>query len=197
MAETTTLVTAKRLEGKVVVITGGASGIGESTARLFSTHGPRVIIIADVQDDLGQDVAISFGQHVCTYIPCDVSDESQVKLLIDLTAQKYGRVDVMFNNAAKAMVSCGVRSIVCTTSAAASIGSEQHWGSGHSFDCDAYGMDVKGIETMFSSACSLKGVALNVKHVSDAVLFLASDESTFVSGLNLAVDSCFRLSALA
>ncbi|KAF6144895.1 hypothetical protein GIB67_031263 [Kingdonia uniflora] len=73
---------------------------------------------------------------------------------------------------------------------------ERAWGSGHSFDCDTYGMDVKGIVTMFSSACSLKGVALNVKHVSDAV-FLASDESTFVSGLNLAVDSCFRLSALA
>uniref|UniRef100_A0A5B6ZM17 Uncharacterized protein n=1 Tax=Davidia involucrata TaxID=16924 RepID=A0A5B6ZM17_DAVIN len=89
----------KKLEGKVAIITGGASGIGETTARHFANHGARAVVIADIQDDKGQLVAASIGAHRCTYIRCDVTDEHQVKSLVDSTVRSYGRLDIMFSNA--------------------------------------------------------------------------------------------------
>ncbi|KAI3937710.1 hypothetical protein MKW92_014411, partial [Papaver armeniacum] len=67
---------AKRLHDKVAIITGGASGIGESTARLFVRYGAKVVI-ADIQDDLGQSVCKDVdptGQTI-SYIHCDVTQE--------------------------------------------------------------------------------------------------------------------------
>ncbi|XVF54255.1 hypothetical protein PTKIN_Ptkin05aG0165700 [Pterospermum kingtungense] len=89
----------KKLAGKVAIITGGASGIGEATARLFAAHGARMIIIADIQDQLGQQVATSIGSHNCTYMHCDVTDEEQVQALVQSTVQNYGQLDIMFSNA--------------------------------------------------------------------------------------------------
>ncbi|KAM2610320.1 hypothetical protein TB1_038420 [Malus domestica] len=91
--------TIKKLQGKVAVVTGGASGIGEATARKFALHGARAVVIADVQDDKGQNVAASIGPDRSTYIHCDVTDENQVKILIESTVKIYGRLDVMFSNA--------------------------------------------------------------------------------------------------
>lgn len=91
--------TAKNLEGKIAIITGGASGIGEATARLFTVHGARMIVIADIQDDLGQQVAKSIGTDNCTYMHCDVSNEDQVKALLDSTVRTYGQLDITFSNA--------------------------------------------------------------------------------------------------
>ncbi|KAI3736741.1 hypothetical protein L2E82_26726 [Cichorium intybus] len=87
------------LEGKVAIITGGASGIGEATARLFAKHGARAVVIADIQDEIGKNMSASIGTHCCTYIHCDVSDEAQVKSLVDRTVKKYGQLDIMFSNA--------------------------------------------------------------------------------------------------
>ncbi|KAA8540922.1 hypothetical protein F0562_024940 [Nyssa sinensis] len=89
----------KKLDGKVAIVTGGASGIGEATARHFANHGARAVVIADIQDEKGQLVAASIGAHRSTYIRCDVSDENQVKFLVDSTVQTYGRLDIMFSNA--------------------------------------------------------------------------------------------------
>ncbi|MBA0757299.1 hypothetical protein Gotri_020405 [Gossypium trilobum] len=58
-----------------------------------------MIIIADIQDQLGQQVATSIGSHNCTYIRCDVTDENQVKALVESSIQKYGQLDIMFSNA--------------------------------------------------------------------------------------------------
>ncbi|TQD75069.1 hypothetical protein C1H46_039438 [Malus baccata] len=91
--------TIKKLQGKVAVVTGGASGIGEATARKFALHGARAVVIADIQDDKGQNVAASIGPDRSTYIHCDVTDENQVKILIESTVKIYGRLDVMFSNA--------------------------------------------------------------------------------------------------
>ncbi|XP_022775519.1 (-)-isopiperitenol/(-)-carveol dehydrogenase, mitochondrial-like [Durio zibethinus] len=90
--------TKKKLAGKVAIISGGASGIGEATARLFADHGARMIVIADIQDQLGQQVATSIGCHNCTYMQCDVTDEDQVKALVQSTIQSYGQLDIMFSN---------------------------------------------------------------------------------------------------
>ncbi|KAK1357968.1 (-)-isopiperitenol/(-)-carveol dehydrogenase, mitochondrial [Heracleum sosnowskyi] len=89
----------KKLEGKVAIITGGASGIGEATARLFAEHGARAIVIADIQDVLGQNVAKSIGTEQCTYMHCDVTNEDQVKALVVSTVKNFGQLDIMFSNA--------------------------------------------------------------------------------------------------
>ena len=57
-----------KLNGKVAIVTGGASGIGEVTARNFINHGARAVVIADVQDEKGQNVAASIDPDRCTYI---------------------------------------------------------------------------------------------------------------------------------
>ncbi|KAK3440103.1 hypothetical protein EUGRSUZ_B00415 [Eucalyptus grandis] len=88
----------KKLEGKVAIVTGGASGIGEETARRFSSHGAKVVI-ADIQDGKGRDLVESIGSRCCTYIHCDVADEQQVISLVHSTLQLYGKLDIMFSNA--------------------------------------------------------------------------------------------------
>ncbi|KAI0503982.1 hypothetical protein KFK09_014929 [Dendrobium nobile] len=88
-----------RLKGKVAIITGGASGIGEATTRLFASQGA-IVIITDIQDSLGISVANSIsptGQ--CTYLHCDVHDELQVAAAVDQTIQTHSRLDIMFSNA--------------------------------------------------------------------------------------------------
>ncbi|XP_057859617.1 short-chain dehydrogenase reductase 2a [Cryptomeria japonica] len=87
----------RRLEGKVAIITGGARGIGEATVRLFAKHGANVVV-ADIEDDAGKMVAESLSPAV-TYMHCDVSNEKDVAHVVNMTVSKYGRLDIMFNNA--------------------------------------------------------------------------------------------------
>ncbi|KAH6798281.1 Rossmann-fold superfamily protein [Perilla frutescens var. hirtella] len=86
-----------RLEGKVAIITGGAGGIGEATVRLFAAQGAKVII-ADVDDDLGNSLANSLSTQV-TYVHCDVSSEKEIEALINWAVSEYGKLDILFNNA--------------------------------------------------------------------------------------------------
>jgi NAD(P)-dependent dehydrogenase (short-subunit alcohol dehydrogenase family) len=86
-----------KLDGKVAIITGGASGIGAASVRCFASEGARVVI-ADVQDERGAHLADDLdGQAV--YIHTDVSQESDVEQLIARTVKQFGRLDCMFNNA--------------------------------------------------------------------------------------------------
>ncbi|CAI9279593.1 unnamed protein product [Lactuca saligna] len=88
-----------RLSMKVAVVTGGAQGIGEATARLFIKHGAKVVI-ADIQDDLGQEVCKDIGLENALFVHCNVTVESDVENVINITLAKYGRLDIMVNNAA-------------------------------------------------------------------------------------------------
>nr|GEV60476.1 hypothetical protein [Tanacetum cinerariifolium] len=88
-----------RLAGKVALITGAAQGIGESTARLFAKHGANVVI-ADIQDDLGQSVAEDIGLEMASYIHCDVTLEEDVENAVNFVTSKYGKLDIVINNAA-------------------------------------------------------------------------------------------------
>lgn len=87
-----------RLEGKVALITGAASGIGEETVKLFAENGA-IIIAADIQDELGQKLASSIISGKVTYHHCDVRNENEVSETINFTLQKHGRLDILFSNA--------------------------------------------------------------------------------------------------
>ncbi|XP_076890747.1 secoisolariciresinol dehydrogenase-like [Bidens hawaiensis] len=87
----------RRLEGKVALITGASSGIGECTAKLFAEHRAK-IIIADIQDELGQVVCNAIGSSNAIYVHCDVTNEEDIKNAIDIAITTYGKLDIMFNN---------------------------------------------------------------------------------------------------
>ncbi|KAI3411646.1 uncharacterized protein J3R85_017682, partial [Psidium guajava] len=210
--------------GKVALVTGAASGIGEEAARLFAEHGA-FVVLADVQDELGQKVADSIGDHRAAYHHCDVRDESQVESAVSFTIRKHKKLDVLFSNAgvigpldgildldlaaldatvatnvrgvaatikhaARAMVARGTRgSIICTASVAAALG-----GAGpHAYTVSKHALVGLEVETNTAAAAILKGVVLRARHVAEAALFLASDESEYISGHNLAVDGGFTV----
>ena len=88
----------KRLEGKITVITGGAGGIGEATARLFVDEGARVVI-ADIQDDQGARLAKELGE-AADFFHTDVTRESNVQAVVAHAVEKFGRLDCLCSNAA-------------------------------------------------------------------------------------------------
>jgi NAD(P)-dependent dehydrogenase (short-subunit alcohol dehydrogenase family) len=86
-----------KLEGKVAVITGAASGIGAATARLFVAEGAKVVI-GDIQDEVGERFAAELGDGAI-YRHCNVAREEQVAALIAAATDTWGRLDVLYNNA--------------------------------------------------------------------------------------------------
>lgn len=89
-----------RLEGKVAVITGAASGIGRGTVDLFVKEGAKVIA-ADIQDDKGARLEETHGKAL-RYIRCDVTKEDDVKAAADLAVSAFGRLDCFYSNAGTA-----------------------------------------------------------------------------------------------
>ncbi|KAK4432234.1 Short-chain dehydrogenase reductase 2a [Sesamum alatum] len=267
--ETTSSIPIKRLDGKVAIVTGGASGIGEATVRLFAIHGAKVII-ADVDDALGISLANSLSPHV-TYFHCDVTSEEHIQTLINSTLSLYGKLDILFNNAgvlgnqskhksildfdadefdqvmrvnvrgtalgmkhaARAMIAARSSGgcIISTASVAGvmgGLGPHAYTASKHAIvgltknaacELGRYGIrvncispfgvatrmlvnawrvdgegvgeeevEVEKMEDFVRGMANLKGETLRVKDIAEAALFLASDESRYISGHNLVVD---------
>jgi meso-butanediol dehydrogenase / (S,S)-butanediol dehydrogenase / diacetyl reductase len=86
-----------RFGGKVVVITGGASGIGAAAARRFHTEGASVVI-ADLDDGRGTALAAELGTRA-VYHRTDVAESAEVEALMQAAVDAFGRLDVLFNNA--------------------------------------------------------------------------------------------------
>ncbi|KAG0469202.1 hypothetical protein HPP92_018530 [Vanilla planifolia] len=254
---------SQRLLGKVALITGGASGIGESIARLFHTHGAKVCI-ADVQDGPGRLLCDSLGgEDHTSFVHCNVTIEEDVQRAVDHAAEKYGTIDILVNNAgivgpkvsdirqvniddfkhvfdvnvhgvflamkhsARVMIPRGKGSIISLASVSSVLGGfgpHSYTGSKHAVlgltksaaaelgrhgirvNCvspyavpTALGMShlpeeertedvLKGFLSFVGLHANLKGVDLLPGDVANAVLFLASDESKYISGLNMTVD---------
>jgi len=85
-----------KLKDKVCIVTGGAQGIGEAYARRFATEGARVVV-ADVNAEKGGAVAKDMGG---VFERVDVSSEADTKRLAKAVAERFGRIDVLINNAA-------------------------------------------------------------------------------------------------
>ncbi|KAL8214361.1 hypothetical protein R6Q57_003810 [Mikania cordata] len=247
---------SRRLEGKVALITGASSGIGESIAKLFAEHGAK-IIIADIQDELGQAVCDVIGPSNSIYVHCDVTNEEDVKNAIDTTITTYGKLDIMINNAgisgpnkaliidneksdfervlsvdvtgvflgmkhaARVMVPAKTGSIISMASLASIVAGV----TPHAYCCAKHavvgltknlaaelgqfgirvnclsphgiatplttsytGLQAEAIEDEIHLTGNLKGVMLKTEDVANAALFLASEESKYISGQNICID---------
>ncbi|KAM3359426.1 short chain aldehyde dehydrogenase 1 [Capsicum galapagoense] len=258
---------AKRLEGKVALITGGASGIGAATVRFFVQHGAKVTI-ADIQDNLGTSLVQEIGTEHTIFVHCNVAIESDVQNCVDLTIAKFGKLNIMFSNAgiadksissilgvdynaiknvfdvnvagaffcakhaARVMIPAKIKgSIIFTASAAtvvyglvphayaasksAVLGLSKNIG----VELGKYGIKVNCVsphyigtpltlnalgiaeretaEKWFAEGGSLKEALPDEEEVAKAVLYLASDDSKYVSGINLVIDGGYSTTNVA
>jgi NAD(P)-dependent dehydrogenase (short-subunit alcohol dehydrogenase family) len=242
---------AGRLEGKVALITGAARGQGEAHARLFAGEGARVVL-CDVLDGQGEVVAkdLDADGRVATYVHLDVTEPADWEAAIGVAEARYGRLDVLVNNAGivseadaveetlegwyrvvgvnqtgvflglkyavPAMRRAGGGAIVNIASTLGMVGSPDYIayhaskgavitmtksaaityvGDGIRVNCVCPGMVWSPMTEVLPPhvndeeihATPMKRGAEPVE-VSHAVLFLASDEASFVTGAVLAVD---------
>ena len=92
------------VQGKVVMITGASMGIGEATARVFAGAGAKLVLAARSADKL-EAVAHSLPNEAETLIvPTDMTDQAQVKALMEKAYERFGRIDILINNAGQAAV---------------------------------------------------------------------------------------------
>jgi NAD(P)-dependent dehydrogenase (short-subunit alcohol dehydrogenase family) len=83
------------IKGKVFIVTGGASGLGEGTARMLA-EGGATVVVADLQDERGTAVAREIGGR---FVRCDVSQEADAQRMVAEVLARYGRLDILVNNA--------------------------------------------------------------------------------------------------
>lgn len=84
-----------KLDKKIIIVTGAASGIGEACVRLFAEEGGTVVV-ADLQEDAGTGIANEIGGR---FVKVDVSNPADVEAMIKATVDEYGRIDILMNNA--------------------------------------------------------------------------------------------------
>ncbi len=88
-----------RLENKVAVITGAGSGIGKETALLFAKEGAKVVV-ADMNESAGEETVAEIKKNgEGFFVKLDVSNREQAKQMVKITLEKYGKIDILINNA--------------------------------------------------------------------------------------------------
>lgn len=92
----------KRLQGKVAIVTGSTSGIGEATARMFAEEGAKVVI-AGRRQEKGEKIAAEIlkagGEAI--FIQTDMTNEDDIKKLVDSSIEAFGKIDILINNAGR------------------------------------------------------------------------------------------------
>jgi 3-oxoacyl-[acyl-carrier protein] reductase len=88
-----------KLKNKVAIITGSSRGIGKATAILFAKEGARVVINCKEQTNEAQKVVSIIGKNKAIFIQADVSNKNGVKSLVSETIKKFGKIDILINNA--------------------------------------------------------------------------------------------------
>ncbi len=86
-----------RLKDRIAIITGSASGIGRTTGRLFAQEGAK-IVVADIDDERGREAIGEMG-NASLFVHVDVSSHSDVARLVRITLERFGRIDILMNNA--------------------------------------------------------------------------------------------------
>jgi NAD(P)-dependent dehydrogenase (short-subunit alcohol dehydrogenase family) len=87
-------------DGRVAIVTGGASGIGRTTSQFYARDGAKVVV-SDIDKNMGEETVqlIKEAGGEATFIRADVSNPEDCQVLVDLTLERYGRLDIAFNNA--------------------------------------------------------------------------------------------------
>lgn len=86
------------LDGKVAMISGGASGIGLGTAKRLSELGAKVVIL-DINEEAGKKAESEFHNNTVKFLKCDVTKKEDCKYVADKAIELFGRIDILFNNA--------------------------------------------------------------------------------------------------
>jgi NAD(P)-dependent dehydrogenase (short-subunit alcohol dehydrogenase family) len=87
------------VEGAVVLVTGGAGGIGAAAAKGFARDGAAAVVVADQKDAAETVAAVEAAGAASAWVGCDLSDEAQAAALVERVVADHGRLDVAFNNA--------------------------------------------------------------------------------------------------
>lgn len=92
------IVSEQELAGKVAIVTGSSSGIGEETARRLSSLGAKVVVNSSTSVEAGEAVSASLpGESM--YVRADISDQAEGQALLDATIERFGQLDILVNNA--------------------------------------------------------------------------------------------------
>jgi NAD(P)-dependent dehydrogenase (short-subunit alcohol dehydrogenase family) len=154
-----------KLAGKTAIVTGGSDGIGKAIALTFAREGAKVVILG--RDEAKGRKALAELREVgeADYFKCDVSDSKQVRKVIDETIQKFGRIDILVNNAAI----CPPGDVVTTT--------EETWD-------EVMGINLKGV-----FLCSKYAIPHMQRNGSGAIVNVGSINSLMAMENEAAYDS--------
>lgn len=167
------------IKDKVVVITGGSSGLGEATAKKLAGEGAKVVIAARSEDKLKNIVAeIEADGGTAAYVTTDVTNRPEVENLVSTTVEKFGRLDVLFSNAGlmaiapfdelkvdewDAMIDINVKGVLYGIAAALPVFKEQ--GGGHFINMAS----VAGLKVFSPGGAVYSGTKFAVRAISEGL----------------------------